>query len=243
MSKLHFIGGEKGGVGKSLTARVLAQFLIDHKSPFIGFDSDESQSTFSRFYGEFASDVRVEDYESLDKLIEFADQRPDHDLIVDLAARTHKAIYQWIEDSDAIELLSGLGVHTYVWHVMDGGADSVALLDRALSDYEGQAVKFIIVQNKGRGEDFSGFASSAVYHRALQRGADFIVLPKLQPAIVQQIDFKNLSFWAAAHNNHGLSLVERQRVKVWLDKIYMQFEPLIRPVRNDLISDITKETL
>ena len=26
---IHFIGGEKGGVGKSLTARVLAQYMID----------------------------------------------------------------------------------------------------------------------------------------------------------------------------------------------------------------------
>ena len=30
MANIHLIGGEKGGVGKSLVARVLAQYLIDH---------------------------------------------------------------------------------------------------------------------------------------------------------------------------------------------------------------------
>ena len=29
MSQIHFIGGEKGGIGKSLLARVLAQHFID----------------------------------------------------------------------------------------------------------------------------------------------------------------------------------------------------------------------
>ena len=42
MSSIHFIGGEKGGVGKSLFARVLAQYLIDHELPLAAFDSDQS---------------------------------------------------------------------------------------------------------------------------------------------------------------------------------------------------------
>ena len=29
MANIHLIGGEKGGVGKSVVARVLAQYMID----------------------------------------------------------------------------------------------------------------------------------------------------------------------------------------------------------------------
>ena len=50
MGKIHFIGGEKGGVGKSVVARVLAQYFIDKKVPFTGFDTDRSHTTFTRFY-------------------------------------------------------------------------------------------------------------------------------------------------------------------------------------------------
>ena len=39
-SRIHLIGGEKGGVGKSMVARLLAQYFIDHEMPFVGFDTD-----------------------------------------------------------------------------------------------------------------------------------------------------------------------------------------------------------
>jgi cellulose biosynthesis protein BcsQ len=50
MSTIHFIGGEKGGVGKSVVARIVAQYLIDHQMPFAGVDGDRSNPTFSRYY-------------------------------------------------------------------------------------------------------------------------------------------------------------------------------------------------
>ena len=52
MADIHFIGGEKGGVGKSMMARILAQYFIDHELPFIGFDADKSHGALLRFYGE-----------------------------------------------------------------------------------------------------------------------------------------------------------------------------------------------
>jgi len=53
MTRLHFIGGEKGGVGKSVVARILAQYFIDRQIPFIGFDTDKSHGSLVRFYSDF----------------------------------------------------------------------------------------------------------------------------------------------------------------------------------------------
>ena len=47
MTKIHLIGGEKGGVGKSVVARLLAQYFIDHQLSFLGFDSDRSHGALS----------------------------------------------------------------------------------------------------------------------------------------------------------------------------------------------------
>jgi cellulose biosynthesis protein BcsQ len=66
MPSLNFIGGEKGGVGKSVTARVLAQYFIDKKRPFTGFDTDRSHTSFTRFYADYAAPVIVDTYEGLD---------------------------------------------------------------------------------------------------------------------------------------------------------------------------------
>lgn len=60
MSSLNFIGGEKGGVGKSVVARLLAQYFIDKGQPFTGYDTDRSHASFTRFYAESASPVIVD---------------------------------------------------------------------------------------------------------------------------------------------------------------------------------------
>ena len=57
MTRLHFIGGEKGGVGKSVVARILAQYFIDRQRPFIGFDTDKSHGSLLRFYTDYAAPV------------------------------------------------------------------------------------------------------------------------------------------------------------------------------------------
>lgn len=69
MSSLNFIGGEKGGVGKSVVARALAQYFIDNNRDFVGFDTDRSHTTFTRFYADFASPVIVDSYEGLDQVV------------------------------------------------------------------------------------------------------------------------------------------------------------------------------
>ena len=84
MAKIHFIGGEKGGVGKSLMARVLAQYLIDRGEPFIGFDTDRSHGALMRFYSGYASPVIVDRYEALDAIMEAAVEQPDRRILVDL---------------------------------------------------------------------------------------------------------------------------------------------------------------
>src|SRR5262245_19816549 len=110
MSNLHFIGGEKGGVGKSLVARVLAQYCIDRNLPFIGFDSDKSHGALTRFSTDYAAPVVVDDFKSLDRIVETAAENPGERIIVDLAAQTHHPLVRWLEDSGVLDLCGELGV-------------------------------------------------------------------------------------------------------------------------------------
>ena len=94
-TNIHFIGGEKGGVGKSLMARGLAQYLIDKQLPFLGFDTDRSHGALMRFYPAFASSVAVDRIESLDAIVEAAVDQPGRHILVDLAAQTHDPLASW----------------------------------------------------------------------------------------------------------------------------------------------------
>ena len=98
MATIHFIGGEKGGVGKSVVARLLAQYMIDNEMPFIGFDTDRSHGALLRYYAGFASPTVIDSYQSLDAIMEAAVNQPEKNILVDLAAQTSHPLARWIVD-------------------------------------------------------------------------------------------------------------------------------------------------
>ena len=110
MTNIHLIGGEKGGVGKSVVARVLAQYMIDKKLDFVGFDTDRSHGSLVRFYSDFASPMLIDSYESLDTMVELAAENPGERILVDLAAQTHERLVKWIDESGVLEALSEHGL-------------------------------------------------------------------------------------------------------------------------------------
>ncbi len=153
MTNIHLIGGEKGGVGKSLVSRLTAQYMIDNNIAFLGFDSDRSHGALLRFYAGYASPVLIDSYESLDAIVEAATVNPERRVLVDLAAQTEERLTQWMDDSQLLEVAPELGLHIRYWHVMDAGKDSVDLLKRLL-DRHGTKLNYVLVLNEIRGDDF-----------------------------------------------------------------------------------------
>ncbi|MDB6045243.1 MAG: mobilization protein [Gammaproteobacteria bacterium] len=223
MANIHLVGGEKGGVGKSLVARLLAQYFIDHSIPFLGFDSDRSHGALLRFYAGYASPVVIDRYESLDAIVEAATENPERRVLVDLAAQTQQPLTNWMDESQLPGLAPELGLHIRYWHVMDAGRDSVDLLKRLLDQYE-QRLHYVIVQNQLRGEDFDILKRSGQLERAQALNASVIAIKRLQEAAMTKIDAHSTSFWASTQSvdNGGahLGILERQRVKTWLKNAY-----------------------
>ena len=178
MSKLHFIGGEKGGVGKSMVARILAQYFIDHGMPFSGHDSDKSHGALLRFYAGYASPVVIDDYGNLDRVVEAAAANPEQRILVDLAAQTHHALARWMADSGLIELAPEVGLSLTYWHVMDAGRDSVDLLKSLLDEFGGR-MQIVLVLNALRGERFEMLEASGQRERAEQFGARVITIRQM----------------------------------------------------------------
>ncbi|MCB1897791.1 nucleotide-binding protein [Cognatazoarcus halotolerans] len=232
MSSINFIGGEKGGVGKSVVARALAQYFIDKQKPFVGFDTDRSHNSFTRFYADYASPVVVDSYEGLDQIAACFEEESADDaqtsVIVDLAAQTAAPLAGWIKDSDLLSLLDEMGITVNFWHVADAGKDSVDLLDGLIEQY-GAGPNYIIVKNFGRGSDFSELDASAALETARGLGARVISVPQLHESSMRKIDRQNTSFWAAINlrdRPEALGLLERQRVKTWLKNTYAAFDEL-----------------
>ena len=108
---------------------------------------------------------------------------------------------------------------------MDAGRDSVQLLERWL-DGPGAALPLVVVLNEVRGERFDQLDACGVLETArATQGARTLRLRKLPDATLQKIDAQDASFWAAVQPGQ-LGLLERQRLKVWLQRVSADLDAL-----------------
>jgi hypothetical protein len=236
MSTIHFVGGEKGGVGKSVMSRLLAQYFIDHKMEYCGLDADKSQSTMSRYYSEFTKDLDLEDYDSIDQIIDQATENPV-EVLIDLPAQSQRFLDKWIDDNATLELCEELDLKVVFWYVVDDGPDSARLLSKFLTKY-GKLLHVVVVKNKGCGKNFSAVDALEVgssKHKEPFFVQQTIELPALHGGTLHKIDRLNLSFWCAVNvkgdAETSLGLMERQRAKVWTRKAYSAFDTVMTKLK------------
>ena len=226
MTNIHFIGGEKGGVGKSMMARVLAQYMIDRGIPFAGFDTDRSHGALLRFYSDYATGLQVDRFEALDSIIESAVDHPERRVLVDLAAQTHEPLLKWMDESGVLNLAAEMDLGIHYWHVLDSGKDSVDLLAKLLDRFS-TGVQYVLVRNQIRGNDFNILEQSGEQARATGLGAQVVTMKRLHDGVINAIDAASSSFWNAknvADGSAGLGLMDRQRVKMWLRDLYREID-------------------
>lgn len=228
MSSIHFIGGEKGGVGKSVVSRLLSQYFLDNNQMYAGMDADQSHGTLTRFYPEFTQPINLDEYEGADKIVETA-LSSDVNVVVDLPAQSERFLNRWIEENDVTDLCEETGLACYYWYIVDDGIDSAKLATAFLQRYQGK-MPCVLVRNQGRGETFTALSNEL--NTSGVNANITIDLPGLHPNTMRKIDNMNLSFWAAGNLTERaegvLSLMERQRTRVWIKKAYAQLAEVAR---------------
>lgn len=132
MATIHFIQQGKGGVGKSMIASILYQYLKNEGVEVIAIDTDPINATLSG-YKEFQT-TRLEimegdniDQRKFDGLMEilFALDERSH-AIIDNGASSFIALTSYIKSNDAVEILKEHGRIVYFHTVITGGQ---AILD------------------------------------------------------------------------------------------------------------------
>ncbi len=231
MSSIHFIGGEKGGVGKSVFSRLLSQYFLDTAQTYLGLDADQSHNTLARFYPEFTRPIVLDSFESTDQIMESALEE-ELQIVVDLPAQSERFLERWLEESGVLELCEETDTRFYYWYVVDDGVDSARLLQRFLTRYS-SIMQCVVVKNQGCGKNFQAVDA------LIQGNASpvtTITLPGLHAETMHRIDDLSFSFWAAQNlkddGAEHLSLMERQRARVWLKKAYAALEQALGNLMN-----------
>ena len=128
-----------------------------------------------------------------------------------------------MDESGVLNLADEMAVPIFYWHVMDSGKDSADLLGKLLDRFGG-GLRYVLVRNQVRGNDFSILEKSGHQARAIELGAQVITLKKLSESALLKIDDANSSFWKASVAGGGLGLLDRQRLKTWLADVYREID-------------------
>lgn len=227
MSHIHFVGGEKGGVGKSVVARLLAQRFIDSNVPFAGVDCDLSSGALVRYYRDFTQSIDLAAPESADEIMDRA-LGSERRVLVDLPAQSVRSLWSWLQGASVFEFARDMGIRVSFWHVCDGGYASVSEIERALSLFNTEAQHFV-VKNHGRSKDFTQFDQSEAKRQLDALSGKVLELPELESGPMYAIDRHGLSYWAAIHRADGeaaLKPLDRQRVRLWLQRCYSELDRL-----------------
>jgi len=209
-----------------VVARLLAQWFIDRSIPFAAVDGDLSHGALVRSYAEFTQAVDLSDPSSADQIIDRA-LGADRRVLIDLPAQSARALWAWFSGANVLAFAREMGVALSFWHVSDGGFASVGEIEKAL-DLFGDQLGHKVVKNFGRSKDFSQFDESNAKRRLEQLGGRTLDLPELDATAMYKVDRLGSSFWAAIHSSdsEGLKPLERQRVRLWLERCYGGLEAL-----------------
>lgn len=222
-NEVHFVIQGKGGVGKSLVATLLAEFLRERIADLRCFDTDPVNPTFAS-YAEFGvrrielfegSTINAKAFDGM--MIAMLDAGAS--AVVDNGATTFIPLMNYIAQSGVFEVLLGAGKQVFV-HIIVAGGDAVGETVDGFAQIMAALpadVKAIVWLNALHGEvDIEGveFERTAIYRKVQDQVAGIVPLPApasdLFARDLQDLRRKRVSF-KAAMDGSGFNVMERQR--------------------------------
>jgi hypothetical protein len=218
MARIHLIDGEKGGVGKSLFARVMVQYAIDKKVEHALVDADMTNQDVKRFYNyavdaEFSEAVSKGD--KADIIFELARKQP---VIVNLPANVFPRVNNWITRGRLLEVADKYGVDICKWFVCDGGFESIDLFYQSMNLYKDKMLH-VFVRNLGKTDDWSFLNDDTNYKNITNKFArtvKIIDFPLLYPGDRYFIDSQKFRF-DAVEIEKTMPVMSQQRLSTFLE--------------------------
>lgn len=222
------ITGDKGGVGKSFFSRLLTDYFKTKGVKFNAYDTDSTNSTLFRFYGDLTYQLNIEDTTELDELLTTISNAKG-DLIVDCGARVLDRLVTWMDQVDFLSLQEELNFEVTLVFVLGPEKDCVQIL-RDVVDRFNANVQYVIVRNLGKGRSFGIYDGSQTRKRLVEElDATELDLPALFENTTLFLDKNNLGFTDALTSSNT-SIADRQRIKKFRDEAFSSF----RVFDNDL---------
>ncbi|WEV50231.1 AAA family ATPase (plasmid) [Acinetobacter sp. ESL0695] len=236
MAIINIVLQGKGGVGKTFTSLMLAQYLKDKAIKFDAIDTDPVNNSFSSFSSLKVKTLNILEKniikpKAFDELMEILIET-EKDIVVDNGASSFIPIVNYLIENECFEILKDCGHQINIHSIISGGqalSDTMINLHQLLEQFP-PYVKFIVWLNEKDGDiahpdsPGKGFESSKVYRDNKDRISSIIHLKR--PSNDTLLDIRKaldlrITFLEAITSDN-FSLMEKQRIKIFQRKIYEQ---------------------
>ena len=219
--RLLLTHGEKGGVGKTTVARLVADFLSARDASFRAFDAEGPAGQLLRFHPAQTSAVEVDKASAIAPVLDFLmDGTPKRLALVDLGARSGEDLKEWLYKGGALEEAEGGQLGITIVYVVGGAVDSVGHLKECFVAL-GNAVEYVIVKNLGVAAKFDVYDASNIRKDLLAAGAKEITIPILDGTVYQSVDKASVAFSAFCEGQGTeAGFTERRYCRTWLRECF-----------------------
>ena len=212
---IYYIGGSKGGVGKSIVAFAFIDYLIGKGIKVLLVETDNSNPDVYKAHNPYAGEsliCEINDLDSSDgwiKLVDYAEEHPEHWLVINSAARSNTGIAQY--GATLRETLGGLERQLAAFWLLNRQRDSVELLRSFLTAFP--EIPIWVFRNLffGSMERFDVYNTSKIKEQVEKRGRT-LDLPNLAARVADRIYSERLPLWIAMTK---FRLSERYELSRW----------------------------
>jgi len=241
MKQVHIVLQGKGGVGKSVTAAMLAQYLKEQTAPVIAIDTDPNNPTLSGYKALKAQRLVVMENGSIiernfDSMIEQILNEKDANFVIDNGSANFSPFKSYLLNNDVIKIMAEQGKQVYIHTVIKGGQEITMTLAGfdILAEQMPEPAKIVVWLNEFIGEvkgGGKGFEEMKVYKKNKDRVNGIVRLEheasSLHGQDIRQMLDSSLTFDEAI-DSPAFGLMVKSRLKNIKESLFDQIERAIQ---------------
>lgn len=238
-NNVHLVLQGKGGVGKSVLAAIIAQYLISKGKKPLCIDTDPVNATFAGYETLKAKRLDIMngdeiDTHNFDMLIEMIANESKEDIIIDNGASSFVALSSYLLSNEVPQLLEGMGRKLIINTVITGGQameDTVTGFDWLAHQFP-DCCTFLVWLNPYWGPvEFNGktFETLPVYLENRHRVSGFVTIPNMKGETFGR-DFSEMlkakKTFDEAMSDPTTTIMTKQRLKIVKGKLFAALDQL-----------------
>ena len=201
-NSIYFVGGEKGGVGKSFFTRCLVDYFIvkGWKDKFVLIEADPTIKDVGCVFKDNSQEVRFSDNKlALHEPNVIFETIQKKNSVVNLPSNVMSFFDPWIERYEVLSLKEKYCQEMVYFFVSDGCWRSMELFMRQVKHYDTQKFPHVLVFNTARLTNYNGFDSLIKLCPELikllkDKQIPILYLPELDSFVQFACDRANLSY-------------------------------------------------